>query len=142
VLREQAEQFLAERSGGESVTAAVFDHFAADPQAAHRAAAEAFDEAGPTLATKSGSEIELLAVPNGPAGDEFRRIAAEAVPDAVLLPAESPDEVVFYRERDGIPLTDLPQLGSVAKEVFETQSEGEHEPHARGDVNWKPAAGA
>jgi hypothetical protein len=138
LLREQAERFLAERSGGESA-AAVFSHFAADPQAAHRAAAEAYDEADPTLAPRTGREFDLLAVPAGPAGDEFRRIATEAVPEADLETAESPDEVVFYRERAGIALTQLPQLGPIAKEVFEKQLDGEHIPHSRGDIDWKPA---
>jgi serine/threonine protein kinase len=141
LVREQAERFLAERSGGESATA-VFSHFAADPQAAHRAAAEAYDEAGPTLAAEYGTAIDLLAVPDGPAGEEFHRIAVEAVPTADLLPVESPDEVVFYRELADIAVTDLPQLGPIAKEVYETQSETEHEPHARGDIDWKPASGA
>jgi hypothetical protein len=140
LLREQAERFLTDRSGGESAVEAVFAHFAADPQAAHRAAAEAYDEAGPTLALQAGNEIDLLAVPAGPAGDEFRRIATEAVPQADLEPAESPDEVVFYRERSEIELAELPQLGRAAKEIFEKESEGEHIPHARYDVAWKPAA--
>jgi hypothetical protein len=138
LLREQAERFLTDRSGSES-PAAVFSHFASDPQAAHRAVAEAYDEADPTLAPRAGREFDLLAVPTGPAGEEFRRIATEAVPEADLEPVESPDEVVFYRERAGITLAQLPHLGPVAKEVFDNQSQTEHEPHARGDVKWKSA---
>jgi serine/threonine protein kinase len=141
LVREQAERFLANRSGGDSAASAVFAHFAADPQAAHRAAAEAYDEAGPTLAEKAGTEIGLLAAPAGPAGDEFRRITAEAVPGEELEPADSPDEIVFYRERAGLALTDLPQFGPVAKAAYEAERDGEHAPHSRGDVAWKGPPG-
>jgi serine/threonine protein kinase len=141
LIREQTERFLAGRSGDESAAAAVFTHFAADPQAAHRAAAEAYDEAGPTLAEKAGTEFEILAAPPGPAGEEFRRIAAEAVPGIDLQPADSPDEVVFYRDRAGLALTDLPQFGPVAKAVYDAERDGEHVSHARADVKWKAPPG-
>jgi hypothetical protein len=140
LVREQAELFLAERAGGDSAAVAVFSHFAADPQAAHRAAAEAYDEAGPTLAENVGMEFALLAVPPVTAGVEFRRIAAEAVPGAELMPADSPDEIVFYREMADLSLTDLPQFGPTAKSVYDAAVDGEHVPHARGDIAWKPPA--
>lgn len=54
--------------------------------------------------------------------------------------ADSPDEVVFYRERAGLAVTDLPQFGPVAKAAFDAQKDGDHVPHARVDVNWKPPA--
>ena len=141
LVREQTELFLAGRSGDESAAAAVFTHFAKDPQAAHRAAAAAFDEAGPTLTMKGGTEFELLAAPTGSAGDEFRRITSEAVPGVDLLPADSQDEIVFYRERAGLALTDLPQFGPAGKAAYEAQKDGEHVPHVRGDITWKAPPG-
>jgi serine/threonine protein kinase len=140
LLREQADLFLATRAESQSAAAAVFAHFAADPQAAQRTAAEAFDEAGPILAERAGTEFGVLAVPAGPAGDDFRRFVAEAVPEAELEPADSPDEVVFYRERAGLAVTDLPQFGRNAKAVCDAEADGEHIPHARADVAWKPPA--
>jgi serine/threonine protein kinase len=141
LVREQAERFLANRTGSDTAAPAVFAHFSADPQAAQRAATEAFDEAEPMLAQRAGTEIGVLAAPAGAAGDEFRRIVAEAIPDVELEPADSPDEVVFYRERSGLELTDLPQFGPLAKAAYDAHRDGEHVPHARGDIAWKPAAG-
>ncbi len=141
LVREQAERFLGSQSADDSAAAAVFAHLAADPQAAQRAAAEAYDEAGPTLAEKAGTEVGLLAAPATPAGDDFRHIVAQAVPDAELHSADSPDEVVFYRERAGLALTDLPQFGPVAKAAYEASRDGEHVPHSRGDVAWKAPPG-
>jgi hypothetical protein len=137
VVRDQAERFLAGRTGEEQAATGVFGHFAADPQAAHRAAYEAYDEADPTLAESAGTPMAMLAVPPGTAGDEFRHIAADAVSGDELLPADSSDEVVFYRERSGFALTDLSQLGPAAKAAYESHQDGEHEPHARGDIAWK-----
>jgi hypothetical protein len=141
LVREQAERYLANRTGSDSAAPAVFAHFSADPQAAQRAATEAFDEAEPMLAQRAGTEISVLAAPAGAAGDEFRRIVTEAIPDVELEPADSPDEVVFYRERTGLELNDLPQFGPVAKAAYDAHRDGEHVPHARGDITWKPATG-
>jgi hypothetical protein len=141
LVREQTERFLAARTNSEtSAASALFGHFAGDPQAADRAAAEAYDEAGPTLAEKAGTPVDLLAAPSGSAGDEFRRIAEEAIPGVTLTSADSPDEVVFYRERAGLALTDLSQFGPAAKAAFEAHRDGDHVPHARGDIHWKPPA--
>ena len=141
LVSREAEEFLARRVGRMSAAEAVFDAFAADPQAAHRAAAEAFDEAEPTLLVKAGTRLDLLAVPPGIGGAEFLRLVTDAVPGAELLPAESPDEVVFYRERAGLTVTDLPQFGPAAKAAYEALKDGDHAPHSRGDVAWKPAMG-
>jgi serine/threonine protein kinase len=141
LVNREAEEFLAKRVGRMSAAEAVFDAFAADPQAAHRAAAEAYDEAEPTLMVKAGTRLDLLAVPAGIGGAEFLRLVADAVPGAELLPAESPDEVVFYRERSGLMVSDLPQFGPAAKAAYDSLKDGEHAPHARGDVAWKPPMG-
>jgi hypothetical protein len=141
LANREAEEFLAQRVGRMSAAEAVFDAFAADSQAAHRAAAEAYDEAEPTLIVKAGIRLDLLAVPPGIGGAEFLRLVADAVPGAELLPAESPDEVVFYRERAGLMVTDLPQFGPAAKAAYDALKDSEHAPHARGDVAWKPPTG-
>jgi serine/threonine protein kinase len=138
LVRDLAEKFLAERVAADSAADAVFAHFAADPQAAHRAAAEGYDEAGPTLAERAGTGVAVLAVPAGATGDEFRRIVEDAVPGVDLAAADSPDEVLFYRERAGLAVADLPQFGAAAKATYDAARDGEHVAHARVDIAWKP----
>jgi hypothetical protein len=82
--------------------------------------------------------VDLLAVPPGPGGAEFRQLVAAAVPGADLKPADSPDEVVFYRERAGLGVADLPHFGPIAKSIYDAVRDGEFTPHARADITWKP----
>jgi hypothetical protein len=141
LVGREAEEFLDARLGNASAAEAVFEAFAADPQGAHRAVAEAYDEAEPTIDVDAGTRVDVLAVPPGPGGTEFRRLVADAVPGADLQPADSPDEVVFYRERAGLAVTDLPQFGPAAKATYDAVRDGEFIPHTRGDVTWRPPPG-
>src|SRR5262249_10852758 len=75
---------------------------------------EAAPERGPGRAPGASppvAELCVLATPPGPAGDRFRELAQRAVPDAELHHVVSPDDVVLYRERNNLPLSDLEQLG-------------------------------
>ena len=64
--------------------------------------------------------------------DAFTATRFGGNPAAVL-----PDDICFYRELPQVPLTDLPQLGGVAREAY-LQMGADHPPHARTDVSWQP----
>jgi hypothetical protein len=52
-----------------------------------------------------------------------------------MVPASSTDDIVFYREQPHLALTDLPQLGPAARELYQqvltTEQFG---PHSRLDI--------
>ena len=104
----------------------------------------AFEAALPDLVAASGrrpTEASVLAAPAGPAGDRFRRLCEQALPEVQFIPAPLPDDITFYREYPLMPLADLPQLGPHAKQAYEAQLQTEHSPHARADVPWAPPGG-
>jgi hypothetical protein len=139
LIGQQAEEFMAARLEGATAAEVFFQHFTDDPQGAVRALARAYDEAEPELAVPPAPDaaIDVLAVPAGPEGDCLRVKAREAVPRVDLRPADSIDEVVFYREVCGLSLTDLPQLGPQARDAYQSMLDGDQPPHARFDVKWQ-----
>ncbi len=98
-----------------------------------------YDDAMPTLIVPGmkppSLEAALLAVPEGPAGDRFRRLAAEANPGIEFIPAVLTDDIVMIREFPRMPLADLPQLGGEARAAYLGQR-AERSPHTRVDVAW------
>jgi hypothetical protein len=140
LLTQQAEEFLTAKLGEAGSADVFFQHFAADPQAAQRAIAQAYQEAEPELAAARagrGAELTVLAVPAGTAGDHLRVLAEQTLAGVTLRPAHSPDDVVFYRELHGLALTDLPQLGPQARDAYQQALETDHPPHSRKDVVWQ-----
>jgi hypothetical protein len=143
LLAEQAQEFLGTKLPQQD-PAEVFFAYRPQEQEAAREVTQAYDEAAPELAgprPKAGTEFCLLAAPAGPAGDRFRALARQALPDVLWTEAITPDDLVFYREAPIARLADLPHLGPQAREAvgqFTTQ-EGTS-PHARGDVAWLPVA--
>jgi hypothetical protein len=139
VLTEQAKQFLAERIGGANPAEVFFQQHATSHDA-QVAITHAFDEATPELVgPRAPAPVCVLAVPTGPAGEQFRTIAADTLSDQKLLPVQDAQEIVFYRAQPGLNLTDLPQAGSQARDVFKhtTAAEGVSL-HTRHDVHWLP----
>jgi hypothetical protein len=136
---QQAQEFLAERLGETGVGEVFFQHFGGDAQAAARLLAQAYDEAAPWLAGPKapGAGADVLAAPAGLAGERVRALVREAVPGVELTAADGGDEVVFHRERHGLALTDLPQLGPQARDAYQKQLDGDQPPHARCDVAWQ-----
>jgi serine/threonine protein kinase len=140
LLRQQATEFLDPRLGRQD-SAAVFFQQHMDDRSAQRAISGAFDEAAPILASapKSGHgvEIAVMAVPAGPNGDRFRRLAQDALPDENVVPTVSPDEIVIYREKPALTAADLPHLTSLGKEAADHAQKEQSPPHARFDVTWR-----
>jgi serine/threonine protein kinase len=139
LLLNRSRTFLDERLDT-SDPAMMFFHFRTADGSAEPLIGEAFGEAAPELCvTKSGEkpyEINVLAVPPGPAGQKLRDLAAQVLPGMDLTPAPLPDDICFYREYPQFALVDLPQLGEIAREAYQSMSTAEHPPHARIDVNW------
>jgi hypothetical protein len=66
-------------------------------------------------------------------------MAHRAIPDAELIPAPSPDDVVFYREETQVPLAKLEQIGQEIQQIYQQMGTSEHfTPHARNDIDWLP----
>ncbi len=99
-----------------------------------------FDEAMPTLiapGTKPPQlEATLLAVPEGPAGDRLRQLAADANPGIEFIPAVLADDIVMIREFPRMPLADLPQLAGENQAAYQGLGGVEQSPHARIDIAW------
>jgi hypothetical protein len=140
LLRQQAAEFLDPRLGRQDSAAVFFQHHS-DDRGAQRAISGAFDEAAPILAPAPkaghGIEIAVMALPAGPNGDRFRRLALDAMPDENIVPLVSPDEIVIYREKPALTSADLPQLTSLGREAADHAVKEQLPPHARFDVTWR-----
>ncbi len=102
--------------------------------------AKMYDDSMPTLigvGTKPPQlEATLLAAPEGPAGDQLRRLASDANPGIEFIPAVLADDIVMIREFPRMPLADLPQLGEECQTAYRGLRAADQSPHARVDVNW------
>ena len=82
-------------------------------------------------------EIVAIAVPPGEGGERFRALVAGVLPEVEIEHAGSPDDILFYRERANLPLSDLEQLGGQAHDAYLQMNAAEHfTPHSRTDVDW------
>ncbi len=101
--------------------------------------AEAHAQAAPPLGEGAANvaEFTVLAVPPSRAGEEFRKLAARALPQGKLAIVASHEEILLYRERLGMALTDLPQLGPEAHQAYSQMAALDNlTPHSRIDVDW------
>jgi serine/threonine protein kinase len=100
----------------------------------------AFEEAAPKLVKGDGfslTELCVLAVPPGAQEGRFREMARRAISDTELLPAPSPDDIVFYREESQMPIGKLDFLGPEITEMYRQALSTEHfPPHCRNDIDW------
>ena len=100
-----------------------------------------FDDAMPSLIAPGTKppplEATLLAAPEGPAGDQLRRLAADANPGVEFIPAVLFEDVVMIREFPRMPIADLPQLAGEGRAAYQAQRTADQSPHARVDVPWR-----
>jgi serine/threonine protein kinase len=129
---------VAETSLGRAHAAELYMQQHAEDPAASADLAAAYDQAQPELlGSRQGlcQELSVLAVPPGPEGDHFRLLVRRALPDTPMLAAASTDDIVFYREHTRLVLTDLPQMGQAAREVYQQILAAEQlSPHSRTDL--------
>jgi hypothetical protein len=141
LLLERSREFL-DTKFDHSDPAEVFFRYRTDDASTGPLIGASFGLAAPALTSTRDAEppheINLLAVPPGPAGDRFRELAEQLLPGANLVPAPLPDDICFYREFPQLELTDLPQFGEFAREAYQYLGMSDHPPHARVDIPWQP----
>jgi serine/threonine protein kinase len=126
---------VADDSLGRAHAAEAYLEQHADDADADSDLAAAFDEAQPELGGAGRAGFCILAVPPGPEGERFRALVRHALPDVPMHAAASTDDITFYREQPHLCLTDLPQLGPTAREIYQQVLVNEqHGPHSRADV--------
>ena len=117
----------------------VFQELMQD-QAVEREAAEAFDEALPELLagkSRPEDELQILVVPDNHAGQKLAQIAKDTLSETHLQIITSGNEIVFIREAQHVPPSDLPQLGSTARAAFlHITHSDQAAPHTRSDIAW------
>jgi hypothetical protein len=143
-MRRTAEEFMAVRLSEMNVAEMFLEQHPDGAQAAEQITGF-FDEAVPQLPNsvlpprKGGEAVELcvLSVPSGPAGERFRALASEAMPEANWQSATGDEDILLYRERANLPLSELPQLGPLAQDAYKQMSNAEHfTPHCRTDLDF------
>jgi serine/threonine protein kinase len=100
-------------------------------------------EAKPGLCPAQGCtvrEYALMQAPDTPAGKQLLLVGHDTITGLHTRTGQNPDEVVCYRETEGIMLVDLPQFGPLGKQAYDAAFGVEHfSPHARHDVvEWAP----
>jgi serine/threonine protein kinase len=143
-MRRTAEEFVAAQLGAMNVAEMFLQHHAQSGKATEEIAGF-FDEAVPQLPhavvppQKGGEPHELcvLAAPSGPAGERLLELAGEALPEVEWQAAPGDEDILLYRERVNLPLSELPQLGALAQDAYRQMSNAEHfTPHCRCDVDF------
>jgi hypothetical protein len=138
LLQEQGEAFVHERLSANDVAAIFLDRLESDDAAADELAA-AFDEAIP-LGAGSREELSILAIPTTANTDRVRALANRISPSMQLVSMPGADDLVIYRERSGIVLARLPQLGAQGRSAYAQLAALEYSsPHCRCDISsWLP----
>jgi serine/threonine protein kinase len=140
-LREQIDREVArvaESSLGRAHAAEVYLEQHGDDADADDDLAGAFEDAQPELASLASASRPgfcILAVPPGPEGERFRALVRHALPDEPMHAAASTDDIIFYREQPHLSLTDFPQLGPTAREIYQhVLATEQYSPHSRSDI--------
>jgi hypothetical protein len=145
-LQEQAEAFIAPRLG-EADTAEFFLKQYQQEQDMVKDIAGGFHQASP-LSLGSGTagsteaapsagatDIHVLTVPAGSAGERFIELARKAMPGTDLAVAAGTDDILFYRESPNLVFGDLPQLGPRFQQAYQEMCALENfTPHSRCDI--------
>jgi hypothetical protein len=83
----------------------------------------------------SASEITVFGCPCDPGGQALQELAQRAIPVAGLPLADTPDDLIVYREWPTVPLAALTQLGPAAAAAYQHMVETQQGMvHARLDV--------
>jgi hypothetical protein len=141
LMLQQAEAFAGGRLVGTSVGEMFLTQFA-DEKRALQAIEKAFAQTVPELGDSTAepaTEVRILALPPGPAAEQYRGLVQRALPGTELEVTESADDIVFYRELPHVPLAQLKVLGQAGQEAYRQMNSTEHfPPHARADItDWQ-----
>ena len=139
---QTAEEFAASQLADTNAAEMFFEQFP-DAEQAEEEVNDLFEKARPGLPavpTQRASGINVLAVPPGPAGEAFRELAGRLLPELELQETVSADDILLYRERTHVRLSDLEQLGPVAQEAYRQMNAADNfTPHSRADVDFGAA---
>ncbi|MFO0841055.1 MAG: hypothetical protein U0797_01480 [Gemmataceae bacterium] len=127
-----------------SVAELFFDQFT-DPQEAEGEVSQCFDEAAPEISvgraprgTTAPFELTLVATPDDRASEQFKQLVQSAVPQADIQYAPSPEDIILYRERGNLALTDLEHMGPTGHDAYvQMTSTDNFTPHSRCDINFR-----
>ncbi|MFO0824919.1 MAG: tubulin-like doman-containing protein [Gemmataceae bacterium] len=139
ILLRQSREFL-DKHLDHADPATIFFRYRTEDGTAEPLLGEAFEGAAPDLLPKGAVvpyEINVLGLPAGPAGEELRELASNALPGIDITSALLPDDICFYREYMQLPLLNVPQLGGHAREAYQQMTTGDHPPHSRVDIHWQ-----
>lgn len=142
-MRRHAEEFLSKQIAGAEV-AELFLALHGNREQTRDDLAGMFKQAAPRIASQKKDQVEEIAVfaaPLGKAGSTVKALVDEALPDTKLLETDSKEDIVFYRERPHVFLSDLEHLGPLGYEAYRQAAAAEHfTPHSRSDIKqWRAA---
>jgi hypothetical protein len=144
-MLETARAFAATKLPATDVAELFFEQ-QPEEEEAQAEAVTFFDEAAPELTTSRtaarstpAAELCVLGTPPGEASERFRALLCQALPEVEVQHAIGPDDILLYRERSNLALTDLEQMGPVAQRAYAQLGATENfTPHSRIDVEFKP----
>ena len=137
VVEEQTRLFLAKRLGDSSLSDMFLSRFR-DNDSATAAIRSIYERAIPLVKTRpSNQEICIVAIPNEAGNTSLQPLMRQALTGKMIDFTSSAEEILVYREWPRVPLNQLLQLGSQAKEAYnQMQLAGAGVAHTRNDVNW------
>ncbi|GIW79106.1 MAG: hypothetical protein KatS3mg105_0913 [Gemmatales bacterium] len=141
-MLSEANAFAASLLTGVDVIEMFLNRYPKEEDAKRRIA-KAFDAAAPALLGpehSSRTEVCILGTPPSSQEEKFRELACRAIPEADLIPTQSPEDIVFYREEAHLKLEQLQNFGSIAQDAyFMAPNTESFTPHTRLDIDeWKP----
>jgi eukaryotic-like serine/threonine-protein kinase len=135
-IEDQARTFLADRLSQGAVDQVFFARFP-PPTTAAEAILRLHEQAIPPVKLLGVERVETIVIggPGGDVGKQLKHLGEYALPNAPAAYVVVPDEVTVYREFPFVPLTALPQLGTIAEDAYNTALDGQAgSPHSRNDV--------
>jgi serine/threonine protein kinase len=126
-----AELFFAERPDEEQVDNELRDLF--EKAAPEIAGSRSFRGGPPPM------DLCLLLTPTDEMSLYFRQRLTHALEDVEITTADSPDDILLYRERNNLALKDVEHFGTSAHKVYVQMIANENfTPHARMDIDFRP----
>lgn len=143
-LQQHAEAFLEDRLEGTDAAALLLSQHADDVQGRSKLGGElleAFEKAAPSVGPEcEQTEVFFISSPRSEAGEQFRQLARQLFPTAVLVASNRQDEILFLRHRHTLALSDFDQFGSEAQEAYRQRlAQDSAFIHSRADIaDWQP----
>lgn len=108
------------------------------PGQAEQAVSQAYQNAEPAWVGAgpwAASEVTVVGCSCGPGGERLHEVVQRAVPVPGLVIADTPDDLLVYREWPAVPVSALPQAGQDAADAYQSFVDGpQGTPHSRLDV--------